>query len=232
MANNPATQAELLLKSTTSHGKKHGANLCEGIISSSNKIILWLNYLRNSESTEIADAALEGVQGAVIEVAGCLVLGLVRPALFSMRAEIDLILSWVYFKDHKVEWDLIHSTGEGFKLKSEILKYLGNHNKKFSERLGILKKTKTRKEIDPYRLLSAHVHGQSANIMPEVGDLSGLVLPLPICKEAVLLQNYVDEYISDILFAIYADKWASLPRELVDLTAIRFSEGQKTAFFS
>jgi hypothetical protein len=92
----------------------------EGIVSQiegkSSLLLLWIPYL-NLQKTGTADELLDGALSSLREVAACSGLGLVRPALLAMRTEIDLMLSWLYFKDHHVEWHYVNATGDGFKLK-------------------------------------------------------------------------------------------------------------------
>ena len=75
----------------------------EGIVSQiegkSSLLLLWIPYL-NLQKTGTADELLDGALSSLREVAACSGLGLVRPALLAMRTEIDLMLSWLYFKDH------------------------------------------------------------------------------------------------------------------------------------
>jgi hypothetical protein len=194
--------------------------------------LLWLQYLTATKRTGTADCLLEGTKSAVHESTSCLALGLVRPSLNSLRLQIDLIFSWLYFKDHAVEWGRVQNTGDGFKLKQELLKYFGESFAGFGMRFGILKECKTRTQEDPYRLLSAHMHGQSQYALPQVQAPSDIVAPSQAQDEAIALQKECSEFITDVLWSIFADKWASLPTELLDTLKARFTEKQRVAFFT
>lgn len=120
-------QTAALLEAIVSHGEEHGASLCKSLHESALPLLHWLDYLRSYELTGVADTLLKGVHGAILEVAGCISLGLVRPAIFSLRAQVDMLLAWLYFRNHGVEWDHITETGKDFMLKSDLLKFLGNY---------------------------------------------------------------------------------------------------------
>lgn len=212
--------------------KTHGAKYCERIDQASGLLLAWLQYLQSSELTGVADDFIAGVKSALLEVAACTSLGLVRPALFSMRAQIDMALAWLYFKDHKVEWQLVCESGDGFKLKSDVLRYLDEHVDGFSARVAILKQARTRSQEDPYRLLSAHVHSQSSKAIPSVLDLKSAVGDSKLCDDCARLQFECSEYVSDILLSCFSSKWASLPGQIMDSTKSRLSGPQAKAFFA
>jgi hypothetical protein len=87
-------------------------------------LLNWIEHLRQSEVTGTCDEMLLGIRPASVEIAGCISLGLVRPAIFAMRGQIDLALAWLFYKDHRVEWNHVLDVGEGFKLKGEIFEFL------------------------------------------------------------------------------------------------------------
>ena len=221
-----------LVASVSQHGKNIGVDHCGGIQKEADVLLEWLTHLRRSEATDVADALLDGTQGAIVETMGCLALGLVRPALSSLRSEIDMILGWLYFKDHKIEWDHLRDTGRGFQTKAQVLSYIGEHWPKFQTRFKLLAQQKTRKEDDPYRLLSAHIHGQTDFTTPRVSPLVELVADQSLCNECVVLQRDVAEYIGDVLLAIYGDKWASLPAPVMAGLDKRLNTRQREAFFA
>lgn len=154
-----------------------------------------------------------------------------RPALFSLRAQIDMILCWLYFKDHRVEWQLVCDAGEGFKLKTEVIKYLETYYDGFARRFSLLKTAKTRSQEDPYRLLSAHVHSQSITVIPTIIDLKSLVATQALCNECIKLQAECVEYVSDVLLACFAKKWSSLPVEIVDAARVRLPKSEAKIVF-
>ncbi len=146
--------------------------------------------------------------------------------------QIDLTISWLYFKDHPVEWELIQQTGENFKLKKELLQYLKDWHPKFGARIGTLNQIKRRKLGDPYRLLSAHMHGQNELSIPNVKSPTDAFATPEILAEVPLIQAECCEYLSDILWALFGDHRRALPQELIkDLDGRFLTRAQKAEFF-
>jgi hypothetical protein len=210
-----------------------GASISSAVEANSTLLVYWLSYLNSFHRTDVADSLLDAVGSSIREVAGVLSLGLVRQALFSLRGQVDLMLAWLYFKDHAVEWSHVNQTADGFKLKKELLQYLDQHVPRFAHRMGILREIATRKELDPYRLLSAHIHAQSAPVLPNVIDLKDLVRPEAACKECAQVAFEVSEFLNDILLAVYLPSWASLPSAVRSGLDARFQSGdQRKSIFS
>ncbi len=201
--------------------------------SASNLLRIWLQYLRTHHATGTADCLIDGTTSAVREAIACLALGLVRPALNSLRLQIDLSLAWLYFKDHPVEWRRVQETGEGFKLKTELLKYLNEWFARYGTRFSLLRDCKTRTLDDPYRLLSAHIHGQSELVLPQVQRPQDIVDTIQAQDEALKLQRECSEYINDVFWSVFTDAWASFPAELKTTLEGRFkSPEQRVSFFN
>lgn len=195
-------------------------------------LISWLSYLQKYQLTRTADSLLIAVGASIREVSACLSLGLIRPAIFSLRLQIDLALSWLYFKDHPIEWDEVNRTGDGFKMKKELLDYLNRHHRA-EGRINQLKGIAMRREPEPYRLLSAHIHGQSQQVLPNVGELKDLVACNNDSIACVELVFDVAEYLNDVLLSVYRESWRSLPQEICEALESRFvSPAQKQQFFS
>lgn len=121
-----------------------------------------------------------------------------------------------------MEWSLVNATSEGFKLKKELLVYFEQHHAGFGGRFKVLSDKKTRKFENPYRLLSAHVHAQSALVLPKVAHLSDLVRPKDACLECASMSSEVSEYLNDCLLCIYRSRWKSLPTEVQSAAVARF----------
>ncbi|WP_153064295.1 hypothetical protein [Acidovorax sp. ST3] len=195
-------------------------------------LLHWLDYLEKYCLTQSADCLLLSAKSSLREVDACLALGLMRPSILALRCEIDLILSWLYFKDHAVEWEHVNATGNGFKLKTELITYIGTHYQKFGKRWGILSQIKKRKEEDPYKLLSAHIHLQSEHVLPALGELHELVKNADQCIDCAAAVYEVAEYLNDILICVYADAWHALPQPLKTSIEERFiTPAQRKEFF-
>lgn len=195
-------------------------------------ILVWLDYLINSEATGTCDDFPSAARSAIIEAVGCLGMGLARAAIFSLRAQVDIVLAWLYFKDHPVEWAAVQERGEGFMLKRDLLKYLSDYFPKYTQRFNALLSSRTRHEEDPYRLLSAHVHSQSGLVTPKHTKLSSLVASSDRVKEGVEMQAEVSEYLGDVLLSVFAPKWASLPSGVVTTVTTRLGPDNLSKVFS
>jgi len=217
------TESDQLLAAVTQHNKDAGASLLEVMDSASTLLLAWLQYLDRYARTSVADELLTGVRSAVIEAAGVAALGLVRPGLLSLRAEIDLLLSWLYYKDHAKEWALANEGGF-FKLKSELVTYLNNTMPGFQERYNLLLKVADRSQKEPYVLLSKHVHSQTAALLPPGGKVASLVANVALCHEFVKLQREVSEYLGDLLASYYAGRWSELPTSITEYLEARLGD--------
>lgn len=226
------TQVDSLLLSIHQHVNGPAVNLGINHHASLKLILHWVDYLRQSQLTGHCDNILDGVRATAVEASGCLALGLVRPAIFALRAQIDATLTWLYFKDHSVEWDFLVRTGEGFKSRGEITDYLGKFYDRYQQRFSILNKYRKRTVEQPYRLLSAHIHGQSPMVMPTFQNLSAMVYPEARCEEAVKLQGEVSEYLSDILLSCFGNRWSALPDAIITSIKTRVPSGQQANLFS
>lgn len=226
------TQVDLLISAIQKHASNAGIDLGIEHHDTLPIVLHWMDYLKQSELTGCCDEILDSLRATAVEASGCISLGLVRPAIFALRAQIDAAVAWLYFKDHPVEWDHLIRTGEGFKSRGEILEFFTKCVDKFSQRFSILSAHKKRTVDQPYRLLSAHIHGQSKQVVPTFKNLEAMVYPENRCKEAVKLQVEVAEYISDIFFAYFGSKWPSLPDEIVKSTKSRVPSAKYAKLFA
>jgi hypothetical protein len=227
-----ATQLQKLCSLTSSNCQARGEKIIAAGEKASNQLLTWIEYLTTTHSTTTATCLLVGAVSAMRETLTCLTLGLVRPALNSMRLQIDLCVAWTYFKDHPIEWNRVQETGDGFKLKAELLRYLAESHPRFSARFNLLKDIKTRIEADPYRLLSAHIHGQSEFVLPDIQQPKDIVGADNLQDEAIVLQANCAEFVSDVFWSLYANYWATIPSDLRAALTPRFkSAAQKAIFF-
>jgi hypothetical protein len=226
-------QITALTRKSNDFISNHGIECCIGIEANAKNLILWTQFNANHKATGIANELIDSTMSAIRETAACLSLGLVRPALFSLRAQIDLVLTWIYFKDHPVEWRRVNETGEGFKLKTEVFKYLNELYPGFSSRFNILKQTASRKEDDPYRLLSAHIHAQSTAVIPVVVSLSDTIASLVIARECMKMQFEVTEYLSDILAAAFLEDHVKIAPEIIESISNRLkTDAQRATLYA
>jgi hypothetical protein len=207
-------QVKVLLDAVNAHCNKTKGKHLDGLISATSLLMAWYGYLRSSLSNNIADRLLESAQGATIEAACCISLALVRPAIFSIRAQLELSLAWLYYNDHGVEWRFFEKTGKDYPMRASLVKYMQSNNTRYTERSRLLQKTKTRIDDDPYALLSIHVHSFSAHGGPINDQISSVVQSDAACDECVQLQRHVAEYLADTFSSWYADQWHDLPNEI------------------
>ncbi len=229
-----AVQVGELRDAVTIFATTSGERVVNEISAACQPMLQWLHYLNAYERTETADGLLDGVSSSIREGAACAALGLVRPALFALRTQVDLLLGWLYFKDHPVEWKSVNERGEGFKMKRELIDYLADFNPGYKARFVLLQEVAKRTELDPYRLLSAHIHAQSSVVLPDALNLKDVVKNETVTQQFSLIVVQVNEYISDALVALFAPKWASLPDAVIQEVAARLAtkKNYKERFFS
>lgn len=225
-------QANELMGAVQAVCSEQSVQVLEAYESSSKLLLVWVALLRKSYLTGVADELLFAVSSSIREAAALAALGLVRPVLFSLRAQTDLMLSWIYFKDHPVEYRTLCRTGDGFVLKKDAINYLRENFPGFSERLGVLNSVAVRSEIDVYRLLSAHVHSQSPFVISEVRRLKDIVRSHGLINQCCLLQKDVAEYLSDLICAAGFVGELALPTAIkADLVSRLKTPGQKAVIF-
>lgn len=225
-------QVDALVLAVNEFSAAHGEELVQRFEAAAKLLLLWLDHLQKYCLTGVADELLEASSAAVREAAALLAIGAVRPCLFSLRAQIDLVLGWVFFKDHRVEYELVNRTGDGFKLKRDVLRYLSESYISHGEKITVLNQIKVRKELDPYRLLSAHIHAQSSHVIPGVKDLKDVIYDKALAQDCIDLQRDVAEFLSDHLFAIGLVNQASLPSDVViSIKARNPNGGQQLVLF-
>lgn len=230
MPTNHEIVAKRLETVVASNIRNEGDKILESHERATELTIAWLGYLRNSQATGTADELLDGFHASLIETAGCLAMGLVRPAVFGIRTQVDLLIAWLFFKDHFVEWEHLESTGERYRLVSEVLKYLKTYKRRFRERFDLLRAERTRGKADPYHLLSAHVHCQNSATVPPLVEIPQLVQVRDRCLECVELQSEISEYLSDVLASCFAAQWLDLPEPVTDSIKLRLKSSKLKVF--
>lgn len=208
-----SAEADALKASIDSHFKTSKETYVDKVSVEARVLLIWIDYLRKSPKNPSATRLLDAVQGAVIETAGCLTLGLVRPAIFSLRIQLELLVAWIFFDDHRIEWGRVEG-GREFPMRSFYLKYMNEYGDKFPERMKILEDVSKRKHKDPYGILSIYVHSTSPYSAPQVGPLSAMVFAADKCGECVLLQRDIAEYLCDLLASWNVKRWHDLPEEI------------------
>lgn len=230
MSKAPDAQVESLLKSIIEYTGKYKGTAAKSVQDDTLLLMIWLDHIRKNISNKHCDRLLDHIRCAVVESAGCISLGLVRPAIFSMRTQIELGAAWIYYNDHPIEWVDVEINIDRYPMRSFFMKYLNDLGGNFSDRMKILMKHRARSKEDLYGLLSVHVHSTSKFAAPIVNDLASLVQKNALCLECVQLQKDVAEYLFDLFSSWYADRWHDYPNEVKDAISQRLSRPQLRDF--
>jgi hypothetical protein len=226
------SEATQLVQAISKKVSADGVEIAEQMTAAADLLMEWLGYLHQSEMTDCCDTFLEGIRSLVLEAVASATAGLYRSALFALRAQVDLTLSWLYFKDHPIEWAKVERESEGFKLKKDVFIYLTDHYPAFTKKFSTLEAAGTRADTDTYRILSAHIHSIGPNAMHLFSNFSDVVGDKQVCIELVELQADVAEYLNDVLVAVYGFRWASLPDPIVKPIRDRLSQEKLALIFS
>lgn len=220
------THAAEFLAKISARISSGGEETANKMIAAADPLLEWIGHLHTYEKTGFCDHFLDGIRSLILEAVCGASVGLYRSCILSMRGEIDLVMSWLYFKDHPMEWDRVLRENEGYMLKSDVIDYLRDYYPRFKSRYALLENSRTRTSADPYRPLSAHVHSIGSETIPSLKGLADMIGDSNLADQCVVIQSEVSEYISDVLMSAYAIKWASLPPPLVEQVKSRLS-GEK-----
>lgn len=215
-----------LVASVTQAVGAGGATRVSDLIEAQKLVYLWLDHYSSSQGAKAARELLDGTRAACIEAAAYQALGLGRAVVAGIRTQVDLLLSYTYFRDHPAEWKRLCETGEGFMLRGEIERYHRDFDPGFGARLGMLDSLGVEKLSDLYRIMSAHVHAQSNLTMPSASHLVEVVSPAPFLLTIPDLQRRVAAALSRYLVTIDARLWVDLPRSAVQGVADLFGKAE------
>lgn len=196
------------------------------------EFLLWVRHYEIAATDGTALSLLRGAKAAVIEAAAMCAAGFGRASLGAIRQQIDLMTSYVYFKDHPREWARVTETGDGFMLPSEVRKYHQALQPRLGARLDYLEKRGLDTVNGTYRLLSAHVHGQSELTAPKTGHLREALLSRPLLDEIPQFQLRASLALSNYFVALRAEEWFDLPEEPVRRVSMALTDDQRVQFFS
>ena len=158
-------------------------------------------------------------------------MGLGRAAVAAIRTQVDLLLGYTFFRDHPVEWKTLHESGEGYRLFSKIIKYHGEIDQNFNNRLAIINKVVIPTNQELYRVMSAHIHAQSTFTIPSFSKMEDLVLDQVKIESIIKLQQETSKALSALLLAIYGKNWINLPPELYLPIRSQMTKKQIPIFF-
>ena len=207
-ASSPATQ---LRQAVEAYSISAGDDVVTDFQTASKLVTAWLDYFVNSVSKGTCDDIILACRAALIEAAGCLSLGLVRPAIFAIRLQYELFLAWPYFNDHTVEWKSWQEGRSEFPLRAENVKYLKKHSPRMEVRLAILQKNSDYSQEDPYSVLSKVVHGSSYETMPDFEHFAAISMGQLEIDRCIELQTQSSQYLSDVAASWLTDRWHDIP---------------------
>ena len=216
------------------HVGTDGVNLGTACADAASGVLSWIEWYANSRPNASSPELLAGARASVLETVSYVGLGLARAAVTAIRLQVDLILSFTYFREHPAEWRLLNWIGDGFKLRSELVKYhcsIEPGRGGFNDRLGIIDQANKPTLEECYRILSAHVHGQSSNTTPKIGSVRELVASKATLQQVVELQRQTANALSAYLLALHAREWNELPPAFVVWGKSLLTSEQQKVFF-
>lgn len=221
-----------LLHDSSNFALSNGEMLCAAFQDNYGILLEWLDYFSSIYDEDIMKSLRLGIKSAIVESIACASIGMLRPCIVSMRLVIDLTLGWLFFKDHPIEWEYVNDTGKGFMLKSDVIAYLEKVCPAYKRRYGVLVQIKSRRSEEPYKVLSAHIHGQNEMLVPTCKTLNDIIDSLERIRECSSLAKDVSEYINDIFLSTGFWSWASLPKNILQTVEKRFkTREQKSEFY-
>lgn len=226
-----AKQLTDYLAAADATAKAHGNPLGERCGANSQRLIEWVHWYRTKRKAEWCKDLLSGVEASIREAAGCVALGLGRAAILAIRTEIDLLLAYTYFHEHPAEWRRVCQTGDGFKLKAELIRYHADFTPGFGTRRDVLEIAAPPSLDDVYRKLSAHVHGQSTYSIPKISELKDLVWPEKAMEEVVEMQAQAAKALNFFLLAVHGHELTEIPQPFIDDAKNVLSAKQEKVFF-
>jgi hypothetical protein len=205
---------------------------CKRMTEVARELQLWIHFFETHFSSCCATEMLSGARSAIQEAAGYIALGLGRASVNAIRLQIDLLLGFTFFCDHPREWQRVVQTGDGFMLRSDIHRYHEEVTVGFKSRVALIEAASGLTLPGVYKVLSAHIHGQSPYTMPRTGQLDELVLNPLMMESIVELQSQSALVVSNYMAAIYSPQWAAVPSEVVQRVQGTLSEAQRPLFFA
>ncbi len=194
-------------------------------------ILRWIHWYETARSTSSALELLEGCRAAVLEATAYICFGLGRAAITSIRTQIDTLLSFSFFRNHPAEWNQVVTTGQGFRLRADVVEYYKGIDKSFEGRLAQIESGSGKRLIDTYRKLSAHIHGQAPMALPDAMEMKTLIWDEPRLRSVVAIQSDAAITLSNFLAAVHATEWQELPAEIVAEAKALIPEHKRASFF-
>lgn len=182
----------------------------------------WVGHYLNCDKESEAIIILKGAYGSAVESVSLTALGLVRPAMLSLRSHYELCLQYLYFVDHPREMrSLLEYRWQG-PLPATVRKYLRDHSPRFEARLATLNKVRGRSMEEVYDVLSGVAHGSALNSVSAALKPIDLVETVDSVNQSIEMFAGVSEIISDYFLSDFQSNWMSVPSVVKDNAVIRF----------
>jgi hypothetical protein len=195
-------------------------------------IVDWIRWYRSHRPSSSGPELLDGARSAVLEAVAYVTFGLGRASISAIRTQVDLLLGYSYFREHPAEWRRVCQTGEGFKLKSELLKYHKEIQPSFAIKLALIEQASGQSLDEVYGVLSAHIHGQSKHSTPKAQELKELAWSEKRLSEVVEAQRRTAIALSNLLLAVHSREWTELSPALTAPGRKVLTPVQQTQFFA
>lgn len=185
-------------------------------------------FLANGTGNHCA-VLVQGSYGSAVEAISLIALGLLRPAILSLRSYYELSLQFLYYKDHPVEWRNVTSYRSQPTLPGVNKKYLKDNYCDFEFRIKELTKKKSRELDDCYDVLSGVAHGTALNSISQASSPKELLENCETLEQSESVFRSASEYLSDVHVASFEGNWLSLPEEVRTNLTNRFGDSSAAA---
>lgn len=186
----------------------------------------WIGHYLKVEADENAASLLKGSYGCAVEAVSLTALGLLRPAMLSLRSHYELCLQYLFFQDHPRELrSLLDYRSQG-PLPSVVKKYLKDHSASFESRFIALSKVRHRTMEDVYGILSGVAHGNALNSISTSSQPTDMIEKPEAVSQSISIFEGVGEIISDHFLSDFQSNWISVPTVVQHDAAARF-QGKK-----
>lgn len=165
---------------------------------------------------------LNGTKLSLLEAGTAWAVGSNRGAAASLRVSIENAMSWLYYKDHPVEFGAVTDRRLDLMLPKAVQQYLKSVDGGFESAYEMLKKTKSRNSEYYYTDISqfVHAHPRFAN----VSDIETAAISYPRDPSFLSICAQADEFISDNYLAFYRLSWGDFPALLQDHLSLRLGD--------
>lgn len=225
------TQFKLLVDNITNQDLTSSTERMEKATKACKELLVWIDFLKGLFPNCCCPELLNGAKSAILESVAYIGLGLNRAAIGAIRIEIDLLLGYTFFYNHPQEWDLVNKTGDGFMLRFAIDKHHEKHRKNFTNNFRMIENSEGTTLTSLYRILSAHIHGQSPLTVPQAGKFTELIASDSFLESLIELQLKVSRSVSNYLAAVFLAEEINPPLDIEKRIKEQLTRPQRKLIF-